>query len=85
MTFLVAVGALQFVYCVIVGNYVRSPSPTAAGGKCREGGKGKGTQRASSMLMSELPAFQCLFVRLQRYGRPVRAHGEPAHPDEPGE
>ena len=26
MAFLVAVGALQFVYCVLAGNYVRPPS-----------------------------------------------------------
>lgn len=27
MAFLVAVGALQFLYCILAGNYVRTQSP----------------------------------------------------------
>lgn len=69
MAFLIVVGVLQFVYCVIAGNYVSSLGRSAIKLDADTGPL----------------AFQCLPCRLLSYSRSIRTHSELAYPDEPGE
>ena len=99
MAFLVVVGGLQFVYCVLVGNYVRLFSSSllllllllffyivlqlwgfgmAKSYSSRQELRAKGLWIENRMLIrvgETRTALQCLPLRLQRYGRAVRAHG----------
>ena len=105
MAFLVAVGGLQFAYCVLVGNYVgfsfssvclrvytyMYPASGRRGYRFREvrggGGGGGGIKSGDGDAdpRGVRTAVQRLPVRLRRHGRPVRAHGQLADPDESGE
>lgn len=60
LVFLVVVGVLQFVYCVVAGNYVSFPEPRAArrrtrcwmelGVERKVAGKGRGCDRMRLMV-----------------------------------
>jgi hypothetical protein len=76
MVFLVVVGALQFLYVVLVGNFVRTSLPDCSIGLS------KGRYRLLGANIAA--AFQRLPLGLQRNGRPVRPHGLAPHADEPG-
>lgn len=74
MAFLVVVGVLQFVYCVLAGNYVRLPTLYMLWTK-KEG---------HSLTLARL-AFQRLPRRLLSNSRPIRPHSKLAHPNKPRE
>jgi len=78
MAFLVVVGVLQFVYCVIAGNYVRIPP-------VRLRKIGKVTGGFDGLTFGVCTAFQRFPLRLFGDSRPIRAHGELAYADQPGE
>lgn len=71
MVFLMAVGVLQFVYCVVAGNYVSTQAIWAG---C-----------VSAVSTDSVAAVQRLPLRLLRDSRAVRAHGELADTDESGQ
>jgi hypothetical protein len=78
MAFLVVVGALQFFYVVLVGNFVRIPSITPVALHHR-------TELKGYLLTILVTAFQRLPFWLQRNRRPIRPHSLAAHSDQPGE
>lgn len=72
LAWLVVVGAVQFLYCVLAGNYVRVfrqswNLPTHA--------------TLAETLLTLAIAFQCLFVGVLRRGRPVCPHSITADAD----
>lgn len=80
MFFLMGVGLIQFVYCVLAGNYV-SPAILSFHPYLPH----------AWSIQSLLANVDCLNValqrlpsRLQRNRRPIRPHGFPASPDESG-
>lgn len=73
MAFLVVVGVLQFVYCVIVGNYV------CGGAACIAQGVG------IRMVANEMIAIQCFLVGILGDGWTVCSYGIVAHSNERGE
>jgi len=80
MAFLVVVGGLQFVYCVVAGNYVSSSfRALRCSSACGEVVNGRLTVGSFRV------AVQCLPVGLQCHRWPVRAHCQLAHADESGE
>lgn len=61
MAFLVVVGALQFVYCLLVGNFVSATQSREEGRKRREKGKRKLISKNANGCVI---AFQCISVGL---------------------
>lgn len=83
MAFLVIVGALQFLYVVLVGNFVRIPRPaTAPDDEQLYQGQNKWQ---CVYTLTQLIALQCLPLWLQRNSRPVRPHCITPHSNEPRE
>ena len=76
MAFLVVVGGLQFVYCVLVGNYVRASIVLGS-----MGGRLRGlrvSQEGLIFFANELSGFlavQCLSIGIQCNGGPIRVDG----------
>lgn len=75
MLFLVAVGALQFLYVVLVGNFVSHPASAWT--------LSSTVHMQPCMSSDLLSAFQCFSVRIQRLRRSIRPHSLPPHPDQP--
>lgn len=76
MAFLIVVGVLQFVYCVIAGNYVccsLCPRIRSRSVSCRK----------SQELISILTAIQRFPIRFLCYGRSIRPHCQLEDSDKP--
>jgi hypothetical protein len=84
MAFLVVVGALQFFYVVLVGNFVRIHPPLPVPSRRNYGGKRNPVWWSHDLLIDMLIAFQCLSFRLQRNRRSIRPHSLATHSDQPG-
>jgi hypothetical protein len=98
MAFLVVVGALQFLYCLIVGNFVCSfflfptvDSLYSCMPLCIHGqtpsqlSHDRCPMNAEGMPTNRIAALQRFPLRLQRNGRPIRPHRLAPHPDQPRE
>lgn len=75
MLFLVVVGALQFLYVVLVGNFVSS----TVNARTLHAQMQFRAQTSTDLKL----ALQRFPVRLQRLRRPIRPHSLLAHPDQP--
>jgi len=82
LAFLAVVGVLQFVYCILVGNFVSTTFPCLT--KQIPPLLEKYKEAWLLMLWERATAIQRLPIGIQRHRRPVRAHGLAAHADEPG-
>jgi hypothetical protein len=96
MAFLAVVGALQFVYCVIVGNFVSyslycielEEHHYIREGRWEEDNRmikerTKPTNSENTSLINCITALQRLPRRLQLHSRSIRPHSFPPHADEP--